>query len=183
VTTTIIPTYTDNATFLAVVAAAYRAVVAEADEYEGTTKSEAQQEAVARLRQMVDSGELSIPVDFALYRAVDRADESDGKSADKVIKRIVLGQPALDLDADAYLDTVVVLGDGLRKPLRNVREADLRLMDNNRYRSVRDQMNAYDDWRVVYEAALDAVVRFGTLAAAVDAGAFIADAIDQRRHH
>ena len=75
---TITPIYTEG-DFLFYVADVYRSVVAESDPAEGTTISEAKSESVARLRDMVDGGDLTIPLDFALRHAIDRVDERDGR--------------------------------------------------------------------------------------------------------
>lgn len=167
---TVHPIYTEG-DFLDRVTEVYRAVVSEADPTDGTTKLEAQLEAITRLRDMVEGGDLAIPLDFALRRAVDRVDESDGKKADKVIESYVHGQPALDIEDDS-LDTVVVLGYGKRKPLRHLRDEDLRDMDANRFQNLRNAQNAYAEWRDIYEPTLRAVVRYGTFGAAVCRGAF-----------
>ena len=165
---TITPIYTEG-DFLFYVADVYRSVVAEADPDEGTTIAAAKVESVARLRDMVDGGDITIPLDFALRHAIDRVDERDGKAADKELKQALTGQGRLDLDG-GHLDTVVVLGNGRRKPLRNLREADVESMDQERYKNLRNAQNAYDDWRITYELARAAVRKYGSIGAAVAAG-------------
>ena len=163
------PIFGTEGEFLGRVADVYRTVVAESDPDEGTTKAEALAEAVLRLRDMVDAGDLHIPLDFALRRAVDRVDELDGRGADRSLARVMAGQLALD---GTDLDVVVILGEGRRKPLRHIGDADLRAMDATRYRNLRNAQEAYSQWRDVYEPALAAAAIHGTIGAAFDSGAF-----------
>lgn len=150
----------------------YRTVVAECDPDEGVKLDEAKGVAAERIRSLVATGELRIPVDFAIRSALAKADENDGKIADRVIARMIRGEDALDFEDDPALDCVVVLGDGLRKPLRYVKREDLLAMDSLRYKNMRAQIAAYDEWRETYERALSAVIKHGTFGAAVESGEF-----------
>lgn len=144
----------------------YQEVIAEADPEDGMGRQEAFITAAARLQQMVDSGELFIDVSAAIRAALERADKSQGRAADSVIKRLASGQDDLGLDDDPTLDIVVILGDGKRKPWRHVTADDLRDMDRLRYQNYRKQAIAYDEWRESYDAVLPVVSRHGTVGSA-----------------
>lgn len=164
--------HTDDFEWDATVTRVYQQVVAEADPDEGTTTAEAFKEAAARIQVMVDSGELFVDVSQAIKAALRRADETQGRAADRVIKRLATGQEPLGLDDDPALDFVVVLGDGKRKPWRHVTESDLRDMDRLRYQNYRKQMLAYDEWRESFDRVLPTVAQYRTVGNAVAAGAF-----------
>lgn len=154
------------------VRAIWREVISEADPLAGTTKGEAREIASERIRALVDSGDLKIPVDTAINAAIEKADSEDGKATDRVLRAIVTGAAALDLDGDPILDFVVKLGAGKRKPWRNVNRDDLVEIEQARYRNLRNAQNSYDAFRTDYEPAFAALSRYETCAAAVAAGVF-----------
>lgn len=137
---------------------------------DGTTLAEAREVASERLRDMVDRGELKIPVDSAILAALKDADKTDNRQADKMLGRVLNGEQALDMDGDSGLDVVVALGDGLRKTLRHINYHDLLLMDQLRYRNMRASVDAYDEWRSKYEAVMAPVMKHGSVGAAVASG-------------
>lgn len=150
----------------------YRDVIGQCDPDEGTTKGEAKMIAARRVRDLVEAGELEVPVDLAISASIDRADSHDGGVADKVIARTMRGEDALGLEDDPNLDVVVVLGEGRRKPLRYVNRDDLLSMDALRYRNMRAAATAYDEWRETFEQALAAIIAHGTFGDAAESGAF-----------
>lgn len=156
----------------------YQEVVGEADPDQGTTRKEAFDTAHERIAAMVESGELFIDPNAAIRATLARVDESQGRAADAVLKRLRHGQDALRIEGDPFLDTVVVLGDGNRKPWRHVTAEDLREMDRLRYQNVRQQQVAYDNWRETYDYILPAVALYGTVGKADSAGAFDVDDLD-----
>ena len=156
----------------------WREVIAEADPLEGTTKAEAREIAAARIRALVDVGELKIPVDTAIHAAIEKADADDGKATDRVLRAVVAGTAAFDLDDDPILDFVVKLGAGKRKPWRNVGQADLIEIEQARYRNLHNAQSAYHEFRGYFERAFPVLSEFPTLGAAVEAGAFMSSDLD-----
>ena len=150
----------------------YQEVIAEADPDDGVGRQEAFTTAANRIQDMVNAGELFVDVSQAIRAALERADKSQGRAADAVIKRLATGQDDLGLDDDPTLNIVVILGDGKRKPWRNVTADDLRDMDRIRYHNYRKQAVAYDEWRESYDAVLPIVSRHGTVGTAASRGAF-----------
>lgn len=150
----------------------YQEVIAEADPDDGVGRQEAFTTAASRIQDMVNAGELFVDVSQAIRAALERADKSQGRAADAVIKRLATGQDDLGLDDDQTLNIVVILGDGKRKPWRNVTADDLRDMDRIRYHNYRKQAVAYDEWRESYDAVLPIVSRHGTVGTAASRGAF-----------
>lgn len=154
-----------------VVSRVWRETVA-ATSVEGIQSREAKEAAAMTLARMVEADELKIPYLDAIYAALDRAEDADGKSADRIIKHWNSGQSGFDLEGDPGLDLVVKVGRGMRKTWRNINADDLRQMDVNRYENARNAANAYDDWRNFYNAAVAAVIEAETFGAAVDGGLF-----------
>lgn len=150
----------------------WRQVIAEADPTEGTTKGAAREIAAERIRELVSSGDLKIPVDTAINAAIDKADTDDGKATDRALRAIVTGTDAFAMDDDPILDFVVKLGAGKRKPWRNVNQADLIEMEQARYRNLHNAQAAYHEFRGYYDLAFPVLGEFSTLGDAVASGAF-----------
>lgn len=150
----------------------YRQVVGESDPEDGVKLADARAGAASRLRELIEAGELTIPVDFAITAALAQADKSDGKVVDKIIARMMRGEDAFDIEDDPALDCVVIVEARVRKPLRHIKSHDLLAMDALRYRNMRAATVAYDEWRETYERALAAVIKYGSFGEAVESGEF-----------
>lgn len=149
----------------------YQEVVG-ADAVNGTTKQEAFTVATHRILAMIAAGELTVDVSEAVRATLARIDDTQGRAADHVIKRLSSGQQDLNLDTDPSLNTVVKLGDGKRKLWRYVTQEDLIHMDRLRYRNYRAQRLAYNEWQESLHAILPVVTRYPNLGDAVADGAF-----------
>lgn len=147
----------------------YRAIVADAGT-EGIARKEAMDELVAQVTPLVRSGVVEVDPDAAIRAEGAACDDADGRRADAVLRAAAEGEDALDLEGDPVLDLVTVLGDGMRKAWRHVTVADLREMDQVRYRNLRRASDAYDRWRREYEPWLEILTRHATLGEAVSAG-------------
>lgn len=155
--------------FDAAVEAVYREVVAEAG-VEPMKRQEAFDIAVERITALIDDGVIIVPADQAIRAALLAADERDGRSVDRVLSAMLAGQDGLDYEVDPMLDTVVILGGGLRKSFRHVNDDDLRDMDALRYQNLRSAQDSYHRWREQFEAWAPCVRRHGTVGAAFAAG-------------
>lgn len=151
----------------------YRKIVGSAEASEGIQRSEAIALATDELVAMTMAGDLIIPANEAIRAALREVDRTEGQRADGVLKRLIGGQAALDIDGDPLLDVVVTLGSGLRKPWRSVTMQDLMDMDQNRYANYRKVANAYDEWRGLFDPALQILIKYSTVGAAAEAGAFV----------
>lgn len=147
----------------------YRATVAHAG-LDGTLRQPAITAATEELLDMHARGELKVPVEDAIRAALTRADVSDGRLTDRVLRAASRGEFALTEDGDPMLDIVVTLGSGLRKQWRFVTRADLMTMDAERYRNVRNVQTAYDEWRSMYDVWLPVLDRHGSFGDAVESG-------------
>lgn len=154
------------------VRAIWREVISESDPQEGTTKAEAREVAAERIRELIDSGDLKIPVDTAINAAIDKADTDDGKATDRVLRALIDGTWCMEYEDDPILDYVVKLGAGKRKPWRHVDKDDLVEIEQARYRNLRNAQNAYDEFRGYYDQALPVLMQHATLGAAAQSGAF-----------
>lgn len=150
----------------------YREVVGGDDNPDGMQRQDAFDIATDKLLGMTETGELKIPLEQAIRAALAEVDRREGQRTDTVLRRVVAGQEPLDLDDDPFLEVVVTLGGGLRKPWRDVTQADLRAMDQLRYRNYRQAATAYDEWRTLFDPTFDVLGQFNTFGLAVAAGAF-----------
>lgn len=154
--------------------AIWREVIAEADPTEGTTKAAAREIAAARIHDLIDSGDLKIPVDTAINAAIEKADTDDGKATDRVLRAVVEGTWSMEYEDDPILDYVVKLGAGRRKPWRHVTQADLIEVEQARYRNMHNAQTAYHDFRGYYDRAFLVLGQHSTFGDAAESGAFIA---------
>lgn len=159
----------DFESFEQAVETVYREVVAEAGE-EPVKRQEAFDVAAERIGQLILDGVVTVPHDQAVRAALMSADERDGKAVDRVLSALSAGQESLGYDGDPFLDTVVVLGDGLRKSFRFVSLDDMAEMDRLRYQNLHRAQESYHRWREQYEGWSQCVRRHGTVGAAVAAG-------------
>lgn len=141
-------------------AATYAGEVPRAELIEGATAS---------LLVEVRAGRLAIDEESAIRAALVKADEADGKSADRIISKAARGEVPLVADD---LDVVVTLGGGMRKTFWLVTNADVDQMlevRNRNYAKVRD---SFRDFRMDVDAILPVLEKYGTFGAAFEAGGF-----------
>lgn len=138
----------------------------------GVQRQEAFLLAQGRLAELVEVGELRIDPIEAIRHELYRADDEQGKLADGLIHTLVTGQDALDFDRDPLADTVVVLGNGVRKTWASVDATDLHEMDALRYKNFHAAADAYDRWRRDFEALIGALIGYQTVGEAMAGGAF-----------
>lgn len=136
---------------------------------DGINRPEAMESAAATLMVEVRAGRLSIDLDRAVRDALARADESDGRAADKIIERAAYGEVLL---VDADLDVVVTLGAGMRKVWRDVSAEDLEVMDAVRFENFRKVSASYTRFNKAVTRIMATVSAHGTVGAAYDAGGF-----------
>ena len=151
------------------VEAVYREVVAESG-VESIKRQEAFDIASDRIGQLILDGVIAVPHDQAVRAALMAADDRDGKAVDRVLSVMASGQNPIDYEDDPFLETVVVLGDGMRKSFRHVNSDDLEAMDRLRYQNLHRAQEAYHRWREQYEGWTPCVRRHGTIGAAYAAG-------------
>jgi hypothetical protein len=154
------------------VAGIYADIVGDADPDEGIQREEAFEIASVRIHDAIDRGDLKPPVDEVVKVSLIRADEQHGKRADRIIRDTVQGAIAFNMIGDPALGTVVTLGKGRRKLWRDVNNEDLLAMDENRFQNAKAAQDSYAEWRTYFEPARRAVMKHGTVAAAIKAGAF-----------
>jgi len=141
-------------------AATYAGEVSRAELIEGATAS---------LLIEVRAGRLPIDEEAAIRAALMKADEADGKSADRIIAKAARGEVPL---VAADLDVVVTLGGGMRKTFWLVTDADVSQMlevRNRNYVKVRD---SFREFRMDVAAIVPVLEKFGTFGAAYEAGGF-----------
>jgi hypothetical protein len=159
----------------AVVAAEYRSVVGEADPAAGINRRFAFERAATRIRARLDNGELDIPLDDVIDRhihsSLQTADRTDARAADRVLERLAGGEASLSMDDDPFLDTVVTLGDGLRKQWRHIKSIDLVSMHDIRAENMQRQEKAFKAFTENIRMLSRAIDGFDTVGQAWDAGA------------
>ena len=151
-----------------IVTRVYRETVAS---YHGSAvpRSELIESAQATLMIEVRAGRLTVDPEAAVRAALTRADERDGRAADRVLARAARGEVMLTEDD---LDFVVTLGGGMRKAWRDVRREDLEAMNAERYENYRKVRSAYLEFNENVVAVLPVLDRYGTVGAAHAAGGF-----------
>lgn len=159
---------TDEQTWTETVARLYREAVAEAGE-QGGQRQDAFMVASARVETEIRAGRLIVPTETVIRAELLKADESDGRRADSVLRTAATGQASL---VEPDLDLVVTLGRGRRKPWRWITRDDLREMDVVRFENVRAVQDSYAEWRTYYDTALAVLFQYPTFGEAVEAGGF-----------
>lgn len=161
--------YQDPDKFYTTVRTTYRDVVARAHE-DGTDLKNATDEVAEIVAPLIKQGDLTVPLDDLIRHAVNDVDRVDGRRADTALRAIANGEEALDLSGDPALDVVVKLGNGRRKSLRYITQADLMLMDELRYANMRNAQDSYDRWRRTYEPWFRVLNRHATVETAHASG-------------
>lgn len=142
----------------------------------GTSMQEAVAFAADEVRQLIESGEVQEPDMFGALRHIGaKVDDSQGKSADSIIKRLNRGQSELDLGLADILMTVVTLGKGERKSWEYVTPEDLQEMDLVRRENVNRVLEAYREWETDYIGLSEKIMPFGTVGNAYRNGALDAE--------
>ena len=143
---------------------------------DGTRSQEAIMYAADEVRQLIDYGEVQEPDMFSALRSIGaKIDETEGKSADKIIKLLNRGQDELELDFADILKTVVTLGKGERKSWEYVTPEDLQEMDLVRRENVTRVLDAYREWETDYVGLSSKIAPFGTVGNAYRHGALVAE--------
>ena len=146
----------------------YRETIAAYGE-EGVTRAEAIESATATLMVEHRAGRLAIDLESAIRGELRRADESDGRSADAILKRAAYGDvPLIDDD----LDVVVTLGGGLRKAWRDVTPSDLKQMNDLRFENYRKVKDSYSEFNAAYMVIREVVFAHRTFGEAWHSGGF-----------
>lgn len=139
----------------------------------GVKREEAVESALATLMVEYRAGRLKVDIEAALRAQLVRADESDGRSADGMLRRICQGNvPLIEED----FDVVVTLGKGLRKTWRFVTTEDISSMIQVRFENYKMVRESFEEFNTNAEFVLAHVERHGTIYAAYLAGAFGAKA-------
>lgn len=162
--------------FDSMVTAELRRVVGEADPSAGINRQFAFEIAHNRIRSLIDNGELQIDLDAMTDRYIrtklKEADESDGRAADKIIAKLIRGQETFDIEGEDFLDVMVTLGDGLRKPWKNVGTEDIFTMYEIRADNMRKQEEAFKKFTEDMRSLSRALNGFNSIGEAWRAGKF-----------
>lgn len=137
----------------------------------GMSKAEAEEQAVATLMIEVNAGRLTLDLEGAVLAKVRKADESHGRVADSLLAKIAAGDALLFAED---LDYVVTLGGGLRKAWYHVDAADLDAMNEIRYKNYRSVRESFQEFNGHVIAVRPIILEHGTMGAAYEAGAFVA---------
>ncbi len=139
----------------------------------GVNRLEAEESAIATLMVEVRAGRLDIDMEAALRAQLRKADESDGRSADGMLRRIAAGDQPLTL---ADFDVVVTLGGGLRKTWGMLDpDVDLSAMNEIRYKNYRAARDAFHEFNSNVLAVKSMCSGYGTMLDAFEDGAFGAE--------
>lgn len=150
--------------------AAYRKVVNRAPD--GAQRQDLIDEAEGILRAEYDKGLLDLDVSEALRSALTKADLKDKDATDSMIERLRAGIDPLELTDDPSLRMVVTLGKGRRKSWEYITVEDLDDMDELRRGNMQSVVAAYRNWQEAVAIISPAIELYGTVGAAVRAGAF-----------
>lgn len=130
------------------------------------------QEASWSTKREIEMGNVDEPeIISTLKRMGEGIDAAQGRAADKIINSLATGQVSM-FDTGEVLDTVVTLGGGMRKSWRFITDSDLADMYEIRRLNHDKQVEAFKRFQLDYEAVRPVVQAFGTVEAAVAAGAF-----------
>lgn len=153
------------------------AVAAHSSPDDVADRQECIKEARDRILEGITDGDIAAPdTGDLIARDLLSQDTADKQSADAMIDLLVYGgQDTLDLDD--FLDVVVTLGAGRRKPWRFVSDLDLESMDEVRYANLEKQQSAYSSWRPKFLALRAAYRVHGTTESVYAAGPCGAEAV------
>lgn len=146
----------------------YREAVASYGD-QGIDRPEAIESALATLMVEVRAGRMEVDAERALRAELKKADESDGRAADAILKRAAFGQVPLIAND---LDVIVTLGGGRRKAWRDVTPDDLKQMNDIRYENFRKVRDSYQEFNAAYIAVRATLFEYKTFGAAWAAGGF-----------
>lgn len=135
----------------------------------GITRQDAIEEASALILTEIRAGRMAVDVEKAVRRQLVAVDESDGRSADQIIKQLAGGASPI---TGIELDLVVTLGKGYRKQWGYVNAADLTLMNELRHDNAQKVWSAYEDFNRDYRRLLPVLFEHGDVQTAFEAGAF-----------
>jgi hypothetical protein len=156
--------------------AEYQKVVSQADDPDGIRRTQAIRLTVDSIQRRISNGEIDFDTDGILKSAiraeVERADRSQGRSADAALARTIRGEITLDMEDDPFLNTVVTIGNSRRKSWRNVTADDLREMYELRAENTKRQVEALKQFEQDYHAFQPVLMEYGTVGKAIMAGAF-----------
>lgn len=133
------------------------------------TRAELIESATASLMVEVRAGRLTVNAESAIRAALVKADESDGRSADRIISRAARGDVPLVV---SDLDVVVTLGGGMRKAFWTLTDTDLDQMIEVRRANFVKVRESFHEFRVDAQIVQWAVREHGTFGAAFQAGGF-----------
>ncbi len=146
----------------------YREAVASYGD-KGVNRPEAIESALATLMVEVRAGRLEVDLERALRAELVRADESDGRSADAILRRAAYGEFPLVADD---LDVIVTLGGGRRKAWDDVTPSDLKQMNDIRFENYRKVKESYSAFNAAYMVVRGVVFEHRTFGDAWRAGGF-----------
>lgn len=136
---------------------------------EGITRAEATEAALATVMVEVRAGRLKIDFERAVLAELRKADESDGRDADGIIKRMSYGDVPL---VDDDLDVIVTLGKGMRKAWRDVNGDDLVQMRELRRENYLKAKGAFDEFASNVNRLLPVLFEYRTVGEAWRNGGF-----------
>lgn len=145
------------------IAEIYRATVAGYGR-EGVDRSVAIDEAIARVQEEIKAGRYKVDEAAAIRASLIRVDETEGRTADQIIRRAA-GTDDVPLE-DVDLAVIVTLGSGRRKPWGEVTAADLARMNEIRFKNYRRAKDAFDAFDEAYKRLRGPLFVHGTLGAA-----------------
>lgn len=132
-------------------------------------RSEAIESGISTMQVEIRAGRFAINEEDALRAMFRKVDESDGRTADAILKRAAMGDIPLVTED---LDVVVTLGGGARKVWRDVTPADLKAMNDIRFKNYTQTRDSYAAFNAAYLAVREVVLEHGTFGDAFDAGGF-----------
>ena len=131
---------------------------------EGVDRSVAFEEAIARVKEEIKAGRYQVDEAAAIRASLIRVDETEGRTADQIIRRAA-GTDEAPLEA-ADLAVIVTLGGGRRKPWGEVTAVDLGKMNEIRFKNYRRAKEAFDEFSDACSILRGPLFVHGTLGAA-----------------
>lgn len=134
-----------------------------------TQTVEAEMVAVASIMAEVRAGRHNVDVERAILAELRRVDKAHGRAADSLLARIAAGDAPIFM---SDLELVVTLGGGRRKTWYYVDADDLDSMNELRFKNYRNARESFQTFNGNVIAVRPAVVQYGMLGLAAEAGAF-----------
>jgi hypothetical protein len=135
----------------------------------GADRQEAFASAYATILNEIRNKRMVIDLEAAIRSELVKADESDGRAADGVLRRAATGDAPI---VPADLDVIVTLGKGKRKQWADVSADDLAEMHDIRYQNYRAAKTSYEEFREMYYTLRPVLFQHKTFGAAFEAGGF-----------